>query len=463
MFSYGVYVFHFPIIVLLGDPYEINFARLTEDSSAQFPTFRHVFWDVFLFALTVGLGYFSFLYMEVPLLKISRVTKPWKTLLTGVFAMAVSILIIQLATKDLDPMMTVDIEELSAIEIEKDYATEIDRGEHVTSDECTPVRITIIGESVGNRIGIYWTADTNEDMVANVTEDSFLCPPVARNYAYFTTAAIAYFVCFINDERIEPYWFCDDFYSTKPEKIMKSFNESKPTAVAIHDMHFALRTIDDRDQVVLDTLFDKILAFNMMVLHGMENDVENFYYLNQSPKFWKKNFQESYAKELNVFMNVMDALACSDDGDKEVQMRVSVVDWARLICPLIYIVDFKCDKRVHGFKDIMPDGMHPFGDAGQFLSRQTLAAVMADIARYEKLKQSNTILSWEDAFNIPFNKHLLSLSPPDGEPPLDDLVYSYVVCPYKDVMKLKKAYDVMTFPVYETFPGMKYDSHDGDD
>lgn len=112
---------------------------------------------------------------------------------------------------------------------------------------------------------------------------------------------------------------------------MKSFNESKPTAVAIHDMHFALRTIDDRDQVVLDTLFDKILAFNMMVLHGMENDVENFYYLNQSPKFWKKNFQESYAKELNVFMNVMDALACSDDGDKEVQMRVSVVDWARLI------------------------------------------------------------------------------------------------------------------------------------
>jgi hypothetical protein len=150
---------------------------------------------------------------------------------------------------------------------------------------------------------------------------------------------------------------------------------------------------------------------------------------------------------MNDVMKVVDSLGCSENDISSTGMRLTVVDWARLVCPemgrirsLPELRKFgTCDEAVHGFQKILIDGTHPSGAAGRWLVRNVLAAVI------EEITQRHLPIKYRSASPMenPVSQHLLALSPPDGNPELKDLVSSHFLCPQSDMTALKTRFDAV--------------------
>jgi hypothetical protein len=217
--------------------------------------------------------------------------------------------------------------------------------------------------------------------------------------------------------------------------VLRSFLDTKPNAVVIHDQTWAFAKKSKKNHIGLPSLFDKILAFNMMISDALQNDVASIYYLTKSPRSGVLGVgsDAEYTTELILFQQMADTLACQNSNKESHGVRVVLVDWARLICPNISETGTVCKRSVHGFEDILPDGVHPVGESGEWLSKQILAIVLADMAMID----SDHTMSWDEAMEIPVNHHLLQLAPADNQPPLHDLITAHTLCPYHNISQLK--------------------------
>lgn len=314
-----------------------------------------------------------------------------------------------------------------------------------TSDGSTkwdPITMTVIGESVAERIAMFWKDYIDIDMPQAITDDDPFPPLEMNSLAYSGKPAIAYFVCNSKDPKYQ-YDHCNGFQSNEPGHVMASIRVTKPDTVVVRDSHWAKESEPwnkdslQADLMWLPTLFDKVLAFNIMLEEVIHARCDNLFKLTISVDKNTKHNNEMYSAEMDVFMRTIDTLACSKHDERSV--RVTLFDWAKLTCPTIGNVDKHCPK-VHGFSNILPDGQHPSGDSGLWLTRVTLAIIMAQISQNSLPKEFGTFSSWDEGFENPISKQLLELSPAE-DVHMKDLVTSYYLCPYADYSSLERDFD----------------------
>jgi hypothetical protein len=165
---------------------------------------------------------------------------------------------------------------------------------------------------------------------------------------------------------------------------------------------------------------------------------------------------QGYVREMNHVMKVVDALGCSEDDISSAGLRLTVVDWARLVCPELgrirSISKFRefstCNEAVHGFEKILKDGVHPSGAPGTWLVRTLLAVVIEEITQQHLLPMKHHSAR---PMENPLSKHLLTLSPPDGDPDLKDLVSSHYLCPHSDLNKLEARFNASASHRYASY------------
>ena len=109
--SYGVYVFHWPIIVFFGDPNGMHRKKVAlgyeEDATGGLEgLLGYKARDLLIVIVVFAIGYLSFNFIEKPALMKSRQTRPIITIVTGLSAMLTTLLTIWIITKDLNPMAT---------------------------------------------------------------------------------------------------------------------------------------------------------------------------------------------------------------------------------------------------------------------------------------------------------------------------------------------------------------------
>ncbi|KAL7488436.1 hypothetical protein ACHAW6_014009 [Cyclotella cf. meneghiniana] len=574
-FSYGVYLFHWPIIVLLGDP------QTATDRSDD----NNMITNALLVPLTILMGYLSFVYYEVPLMKVSKATKPWKTVVSGLLAVLATIAVIHITTFNLPaivsfkndmiledkpvderytPVFFHDISYTWSVifrrnvldgktrhpgknfdttifeKIVKYYPKEtkdasasviisctvrdipcdhpdlwisntywiwldseficgqpnkneatlsrmcynfVTVRQHTFSFEkyavptldtdsaefdeivlltlffsiddltngilnrrsvfnsrnryedllqisdsqrhtmCKEIKLTVLGESVAEKIGIYWKDYIDYELPqANLTKAS-LCPKVT-NLAYFAQSSIAHYLCLSPDES-RGRQFCSE-PSIVSRTVLGSFQDTKPNAVVIHDQTWAFTSAKE-NHIGLPSLFDKILAFNMMISDALHNEVASIYYMTKSPHrgVLGVGLDRNYATELKLFQQMTDTLACQNRNVGNHRICVVLVDWARLICPNISEEGTVCERTVHGFEDILTGNIHPMGES--------------DMAMIE----SDNNMTWDEAMEIPVKHHHLQLAPSDNQPPLHDLITAYTLCPNLNISQVKVDVDTI--------------------
>jgi hypothetical protein len=158
-----------------------------------------------------------------------------------------------------------------------------------------------------------------------------------------------------------------------------------------------------------------------------------------------------YKQEINYFMEMVDTLSC-DTFDDSKGINVSVLDLAKLICPTVADPGKICKKyNVHGFDNILPDGRHPYGDSGLWLSREVLAVVLAHYG-----VENNYYSTFDEALKNPLSEQLLTLAPPDGDPALKDLITTYRICPYEDLSQLEEDTANKSYSLHSSYRDSEY-------
>jgi hypothetical protein len=303
---------------------------------------------------------------------------------------------------------------------------------------CDPFPLTIVGESIIERIGTIWTNYMKNDMIGRASNmQNAFCPKVT-NLAFGSNVAVAYFIC-SSQEKKDSYPFCNDT-SLVSKTVQHSFQDTKPIVVVLHDQHWS--SFDTSKSRYLPSTSDKVVAFNLLLSNALQNHVKSVYYLTRSPNrnVLGRGVDVNYPIEMALLQKTMDALACQNSADRKTMdrmmpIRVSVIDWAKLICPNIENTDSICNRNVHGFQNILPDGLHPYGESGDWLALQSLAVLMMDYTM--SMNESNSMMSWEEAMEIPIIQYLFEKAPPDDNPPLNELITVHYLCPYRNASQLE--------------------------
>ena len=143
--SYGAYVYHWPIIVFFGDPMsahrkQVAMGLLDDDGTDDHFVRR----DAILVVVIMVLGYLSFVFYEMPVLLLSRRTKPvTKTILAGFAGMGVTLFVIWAVTHDLPPRETFENDAGDLFLGQNQY-------NGITDDRFTPVLTDIASTSFYN-------------------------------------------------------------------------------------------------------------------------------------------------------------------------------------------------------------------------------------------------------------------------------------------------------------------------
>ena len=321
------------------------------------------------------------------------------------------------------------------------------------------MKMAFIGESVAAKVGmissdlfeIIATEEFDEQEIENM-------PDIGTSILGHTgQPAIGYYACSSDN----PDFNYDDVCSLGNEEIqdmvLESFSATKPDTVVIHDTHWWYNDIIDGSkfghQVPLESDFDKVFAFNMMVKDAFINGAQSIVYMTFSASDKESGAPTSaYTVEMNKLMKTIDALSCEEGSPNS--LVLAVFDWALLTCPTLQTTG-ECPREAHGFDDILPDGTHPSGDSGDWLVANFLNAVVADLSymvlsrylKYDGLYETYAS-DWQSAKLNPYSQHLGDQYAPDDGPPLEGLLHNYVICPNMDDYSLQTEVSKLEGKVY---------------
>jgi len=257
------------------------------------------------------------------------------------------------------------------------------------------------------------------------------------NLGFAAHSATSYFLCIEHydeyppcagydpDDRTTAGWDPDDDI---PAKVMQAFKLTQPDIIMMHDSHWFER---HNDKFPLNKLYDRVLAFNSMAIEGIENGAQGIVFLTQSLKSSAAANDVKYRDEMIYFLDMVEVLGCSQDDEGSI--RLTLVNWAELTCPEIARGSDSCNQAQHGFPDILPDDSHPFGDSGLWLTRSSLALVYEDIVMNFLPEEFHTQVSFTNLASAA----LLDVAPPDDDPPLEELLFSYYICPHRNFGEMK--------------------------
>jgi len=316
-----------------------------------------------------------------------------------------------------------------------------------------PISMTVLGESVAERIAMFWTDYTNIDMPEVVKEEDPFPSLEVLSLAYPGKPAIAYFICLSEDPKYQ-YEHCLGFDIDKPGNVMESIQVSKPDVIVIKDAHWAGESGPWNDEALqvnlmwLPTTFDKVLAFNIMLGEAVRNKADTMFFMTMSTNRNSRSLSEKYNNEKSIFMQTVDTLGCSQDDPSSV--RLTMLDWARLNCPSIGDPTVEC-PIVHGFKDILPDGQHPSGESGLWTTRIMLALIMEEVSQHNLPEKAGKFSSWDEAIANPMSEQILTLAPTDGDDYLKSLFTSYYVCTQPNYGRLERTLNKLPEREYESY------------
>lgn len=309
-----------------------------------------------------------------------------------------------------------------------------------SGEPFNPITFTMIGESVAERIGMFWKDSINQDIPPAIEGTGF---PESElfNLGFAAHSATSYFLCIEHydeyppcagydpDDRTTAGWDPDDDI---PAKVMQAFKLTQPDIILMHDSHWFEK---HNEKFPLDMFYDRVLAFNSMAIEGIENGAQGIVFLTQSLKSSSANNDAKYRDEMIYFLDMVDVLGCSQDDEGSI--RLTLVNWAELTCPEIARGSDTCNQAQHGFPDILPDDSHPFGDSGLWLTRSALALVYEDIVMNFLPEEFHTQVSFTNLASAA----LLDLALPDDDPPLEELLFSYYICPHRNFGEMKQKAD----------------------
>eukprot|EP00191_Tetraselmis_sp_GSL018_P011226 CAMPEP_0177607950 /NCGR_PEP_ID=MMETSP0419_2-20121207/18198_1 /TAXON_ID=582737 /ORGANISM="Tetraselmis sp., Strain GSL018" /LENGTH=1055 /DNA_ID=CAMNT_0019102581 /DNA_START=33 /DNA_END=3197 /DNA_ORIENTATION=+ len=193
-----------------------------------------------------------------------------------------------------------------------------------------------------------------------------------------------------------------------------SIPATQPSIVVLHDQQWG--SIRYQNLFREEQLFEAMSGFLSL---AMNNSVRIVFWL--TPSIIKETGPEA-ARELGILGRYINATGCRRD---KAGIEFVVVHWHRLTCPTFNETRPTgwCPETAHGFYKILPDYVHPSGPPGTWLAAQSLSAIMAYAAL--SLPEMDGYSSWDAALRNPVSSCLLGEQPPDGDPPLRDLVDGY--------------------------------------
>ena len=323
-------------------------------------------------------------------------------------------------------------------------------------------KMTFVGESVAAKIGML-TADFLEEVDEMLTEEEKEQMPVfeVANVGHVGQPSIAYYACENDNPDFDFSVACGRGDEKVGAQVTQTFSITKPDSVVIHDSHWFF---DDKDikgamgyQVPLYTDFDKTFAFNRMAKDALYNGAQSIVFLTMSASdenIGTDNPPPAAAIiELNKLMKTIEVMSCSaTDPDS---IALVVFDWALLTCPTLRTTG-KCPDAAHGFDNILPDGLHPLDKAGEWLVSNFLQAMLADVSKMLDGKLSGDFSTWASAKLNPYTQHLAAENPPDDNPPLEDLIHNYIICPVTNDYYLKDQMDKLEGKTYTSWKDFSY-------
>lgn len=322
-----------------------------------------------------------------------------------------------------------------------------------TLDSYAPIHMTCTGESVSARTCMH---QNNFILDSYVKDKSSDFPDLKiTNLGHRSMTPVAYFACESTDPKYQ-YQRCNEL-SKEPVSTREAWENYKPDIAMLHDQHWHTDYDENKDNFALKTAFDRMLSVNLMVDNALRNGLEGIFFYTVSISDDSDNIEnEGYYGELQALMEVVDFLGCDKDDDNSILF--SIIDWGKLVCPTVETG--KCPQKAHGFDEILPDGTHPEGESGEWLSNNALALVMEETALrlLPNNKGGKHFKTWDDAIANPISKQALILAPPDNKPPLEDLVSSYYICSdiqtkggKHDFGPLESKFSKMNFPKYGSY------------
>jgi len=300
-------------------------------------------------------------------------------------------------------------------------------------DSIPRLRLLVLGESIAARLGLLFfeVARSSEDCQQELGRTMAFPGLAVTNLANRGSQAVMHF---LECTREPPAPRRGDGFSkflppvcgspgetdesTARNSTRESIPATHPDIVVVHDQYWGSPQFDD--------LFGEARLFEGMsrfLALAMENGVKMVFWLTRSTV---KEEAIYVNRELSALGRYVNATRCSRDRPG---IEFVVLHWHRLTCPT-YSADRpseQCPEGAHGFYKILPDYLHPSGPPGAWLAAQCLSAVMAHAAL--SLPEMDGYSSWDAAVRNPVSSCLLWEHPPDGDPPLSELVDAYWVCP----------------------------------
>jgi len=207
---------------------------------------------------------------------------------------------------------------------------------------------------------------------------------------------------------------CDPANDKIRREVQLSIPTVQPDVIVLHDEHWT-----DSHRFKEDKLRKK--AMTNLLSQAVAAGVKDFYYMTYSAvgqdKVRPARVDEAKARQ---YAREKRCRAGEKGG-----ISFTIIKWHVLTCP--GIDKGKCPHKAHGFFDVLPDGNHPSGPAGRWLSAQALAVIAGDVAHH--LLRPLGYTEWEGAMQNPVSQCLLEQQPPDNKPPLKQLSERYWICP----------------------------------